>query len=214
MRLFPSLTLLVMVSAVQATEVGGPSTAPVPKGTYSLDKAHASLIFRVSHLGFSTYTARFTRYDAKLDFDPERLGNSSVNVTIDPSSATADNLPEGYTDLMAGKQFLDAAQFPEMRFVSKSIDVQGRDLRIHGELTLHGVTRPIVLEARYNGGYASHPYEPRARVGFSAKGEFKRSDFGIGYGTPAPGSTFGVGDEVQVMLEAEFTGPPVKTAQR
>src|SRR5687768_12433246 len=169
MRLFASLTLLVMVTAGQATEMAGPSTAPVPKGPYALDKAHASLIFRISHLGFSTYAGRFTRDDAKLDFAPQRLGNSSVDVTIEPSSITADNLPEGSADLMAGKQFLDAAQFSEMKFVSKSIDVQGRDLRINGELTLHGVTRPIVLEARYNGGYASHPYEPQARVGFSAK---------------------------------------------
>ena len=79
--------------------------------------------------------------------------------------------------------------------------------RIHGQLTLHGVTRPVVLEAKYNGGYAGHPYDPQARVGFSAQGTFKRSDFGVSYGIPAPGSSFGVGDEITVILETEFTGP-------
>jgi polyisoprenoid-binding protein YceI len=212
MRLLASLTLLAMASATQA-QVPPPSTAPVPKGAYSLDKSHASLIFRVDHLGFSTFTGRFTSYEASLNFDPEQLASSSVNVTIDPRSITSDNAPEGFVATMAGKELLDAAQFPEMKFVSKSIDVSGRNLRINGELTLRGVTKPIVLEARYNGGYAGHPYDPAARIGFSARGAFKRSDFGIAYGVPAPGSSFGVGDEVQVVLEAEFTGPPLRTAK-
>jgi polyisoprenoid-binding protein YceI len=82
--------------------------------------------------------------------------------------------------------------------------------RIHGQLTLHGVTRPLVLDAKYNGGYASHPYEPNARAGFSAQGSFKRSEFGVNYGLPAPGTDFGVGDLVSVTLETEFTGPSKK----
>ncbi len=212
MKLLASLTLLVMASATQAQM---PSTDPVPKGVYSLDKAHASLTFRVSHLGFSTYTARFTRYDAKLNFDPARPTASSVNVSIDPRSISADNAPEGFLDTLAtSKDWLDAERFPQMTFVSKSVVAAGDTLLVEGELTVRGVTRPLVLEARYNGGYASHPYEPQARIGFSAQGSFKRSDFGISYGVPAPGSTFGVGDDVQVILEAEFNGPPPRTAQR
>ncbi len=70
----------------------------------------------------------------------------------------------------------------------------------------------MVLEATYNGGYAGHPYDPRARVGFSAQGTFKRSDFGVSYGIPDPGSSFGVGDQVAVILETEFSGPALATA--
>lgn len=77
----------------------------------------------------------------------------------------------------------------------------------HGELTLHGITKPITLETIFNGGYAGHQYEPRARIGFSAHGAFKRSDFGIAYGIPEPGSNMGVFDDVEVIIEAEFTGP-------
>jgi polyisoprenoid-binding protein YceI len=65
----------------------------------------------------------------------------------------------------------------------------------------------VVLEAKYNGGYASQPMDPNARLGFSATGKFKRSDFGVTVGIPAPGATMGVGDEVQIVLETELSGP-------
>jgi len=136
-------------------------------------------------------------------------------VDIDPRSIEADNAPSGFLQTLAGKDWLDADRFPDMTFRTKSVEVTGPGtFRVNGELTLHGVTRPLALEARYNGGYASHPYEPHARVGFSAQGKFKRSDFGVSYGIPAPGSIMGVSDEVQVTLESEFTGPPPRVASR
>ena len=102
-----------------------------------------------------------------------------------------------------------------MKFVSRHVEVVSpNDLRVSGDLTMHGITRPIVLAARFNGGYAGHPFDPAARVGFSAQGSFKRSEFGLASGVPAPGSTLGVSDEVQVTLEAEFTGPPLKVAKQ
>jgi polyisoprenoid-binding protein YceI len=191
-----------------ATAIDRNAPAPVPAGAYTVDKLHTSLVFRVSHLGFSNYTGRFTGVDGKLDFDPKRIGASRLNVTIDPRSISTDNAPAGFLASLSGQQFLDADRFPEMSYRSKSVELTGANtFRIHGDLTVHGVTKPVVLEASYNGGYASHPYEPRARVGFSAKGAFKRSDFGVSYGIPEPGTTMGVSDEVQVILEAEFTGP-------
>ena len=77
-------------------------------------------------------------------------------------------------------------------------------------LTLLGVTKPVVLEVTFNGGYAGHPFDPNARVGFSGTGSFNRSDFGMGYGVPAPGTTMGVGDTVSVEVETEFTGPALE----
>jgi polyisoprenoid-binding protein YceI len=187
----------------------------VPAGAYTVDKAHTSLIFRVSHLGFSTYTGRFTRVDAKLQFDPRHFDKSSVDVTIDPRSIEADNAPSGFLQTLAGDQWLDADRFPQMSFRTKAVQSTGPDsFRLVGELTLHGVTRPITLDAHYNGGYAGHPFDPHARVGFSARGTFKRSDFGVSYGIPAPGSSFGVGDEVAVTLESEFSGPALQVTQR
>jgi len=70
------------------------------------------------------------------------------------------------------------------------------------------------LNATLNGGYAGHPMDPRARIGFSAKGVLKRSDFGVAYGIPEPGSNMGVGDNVDVIIEAEFNGPPLASANK
>jgi polyisoprenoid-binding protein YceI len=202
---------LLLTASVAYSQVPAASTAPVPAGAYTLDKSHASLVFRVDHLGFSKFTGRFTRYDASLQFDPSKLAASRVTVTIDPRSIHSDNAPEGFLDALAGSDWLNAAAFPEMKFVSQRVETTSANhFRVHGDLTIHGVSKPMVLEASYNGGYASHPFDPQARVGFSATGTFKRSDFGVAYGVPAPGSTFGVADEVSVVLEAEFTGPPAK----
>jgi len=100
-----------------------------------------------------------------------------------------------------------------MKFTSRRVEVVSPEiLRVHGDLTLRGIRRPLVLEARFNGGYASHPFEPAARIGFPAEGTFKRSEYGVALGLPAAGSQFGIGDEVKVMLEAEFSGPPAKVA--
>jgi len=211
MRRLASFAALAFVAyAPLALALDPEAPAAVPKGAYDIDKSHTSLLFRVSHIGFSAYTGRFTRLDAKLDFDPSRLADSRVNVTIDPRSIQADNAPSGFLDSLAGKDWLDADHFPTMSFRSTGVEVTGQNtFRLRGELTMHGVTKPLTLDAIYNGGYASHPYEPRARIGFSATGKFKRSDFGVAYGLPAPGTTMGVGDDVVVLLETEFTGPPL-----
>jgi polyisoprenoid-binding protein YceI len=215
MRTAVLLACCALASTAGANDQPAASTAPVPAGAYQVDKAHTSLVFRVSHLGFSTYTGRFTRLDATLQFDPRNLAGSRVNVNIDPRSIEADNAPSGFLQTLAGKEWLDADRFPEMTFRTKSVEVTGAGtFRVNGEMTLHGVTRPLALEARYNGGYAGHTYEPNARVGFSAQGKFTRSDFGVSYGIPAPGSSFGVGDEVTVTLESEFSGPPLRVANR
>ena len=212
--LLAALSLTLASRAALADDVPAASAAPVPSGAYTVDKAHTSLIFRVNHMGFSTFTGRFTHVDANLQFDPANLAASRVNVTIDPRSIETDNAPAGFLQSLTGKDWLDAERFPGMNFRTQSVEVTGpRTFRVHGELTLHGVTRPLVLEARYNGGYAGHPFDPHARVGFSAQGHFNRSDFGVSFGIPAPGTTMGVGDDVAVTLESEFSGPPLRVAR-
>jgi polyisoprenoid-binding protein YceI len=199
------------VSSDAAEEaVPAASTAPIPAGAYKLDKAHASLLFRVDHLGFSNYTGRFSKFDAQLQYDPAKPESSSVTVTVDPASLQVENPPEGFVATLIGEQWLDAAKFPQMTFKSKQVTRAGKDeLRIDGEMTMHGVSQPVTLMAKFNGGYAGHPFDPNARIGFSAKGSLERSAFGIAYGIPAPGTTMGVSDAVEVIVEAEFTGPPL-----
>jgi polyisoprenoid-binding protein YceI len=183
-------------------------TGSVPGGSYTLDKPHASLIFRVNHLGFSHWTARFTRFDAKLQFDPASPATAQVTVTIDPASITPDNPPPGFVASLRGAQWLNAAQFSKITYRSARVEPVGPNaMRIFGDLTLHGKTQPVVLDATYNGGYIGHPMDPHARIGFSAHGTLKRSDFGIAFGIPQPGSTMGVSDAVEFSIEAEFSGP-------
>jgi polyisoprenoid-binding protein YceI len=187
-------------------------TAP-PAGQYQLDKSHASLQLRVSHLGFSTYTTRFGRFDAELTFDPAKLTAARVVTTIDAVSLEMDGAPTQCIDIVKGPQFLDTAKFPKIIFRSERVRMTGaKSMEISGTLDLHGVTRPIVLTATYNAGYPGMPdMDPHARVGFSAQGSFKRSDFGMAYGVPAPGTTMGVGDLIDVSIEAEFSGPALAT---
>jgi polyisoprenoid-binding protein YceI len=200
-------------SFLLAAEPAGPP-APVgapPAGAYKLDKAHASLVLRVSHLGFSTYTTRFSRFDSDLTLDPKNLSTSQVVTTIDATSFEMDAAPQMCLDIVKGPQMLDTAKFRDIVFKSEEVKMTGaKSMEIIGTLTLRGVTRPMVLVATYNGGYAGMPnMDPQARVGFSAHGSFKRSDFGISFGVPAPGTTVGVGDVIDFSIEAEFTGPPL-----
>ena len=134
-------------------------------------------------------------------------------MTIDPASLELTNPPDGFLDQLRGPQWLATAKFPTITFQSLKVTRTGANtLRIDGNLDLHGVKQPITLDATYNGGYAGHPMDPHARIGFSAHGTFKRSLFGIAYGIPAPGTTMGVSDAVEVIVEAEFSGPPLRTA--
>lgn len=202
-------------AAPAAEPAGEPSRtaalAPdVPAGDYKMDPAHSTLIFRVDHLGFSKYTARFRRFDAQLRFDPRNLTATQLTATVDPRSIETD-FPDpkyNFNAELAGEQWLDAAKFPEIAFRTTRVeDLGNQAMRVHAELTMHGVTRPIVLDATYNGGYVGHPMDPHARVGFSAHGVLRRSEFGISGGIPAAGANMGVGDQVSVVIESEFNGP-------
>jgi polyisoprenoid-binding protein YceI len=201
--------------ASQPAPAVAPAEEPVdvPAGAYTTDPAHTSLLFRVEHLGFSNYTARFKKSTAQLQFDPNNLAASQVTVVVDAKSLETDYPDPATVDFNAellGETWLNAAKYPEITFRSTSVEPTGaRTMRINGELTLRGITKPMVLEARFNGGYRGHPMDPNARIGFSATGVLKRSDFGITYGIPAPGTKFGVSDEVNVIVETEFSGPPL-----
>ena len=200
----------------QAAETAAPPAASpaAPAGQYHLDKSHASLVLRVSHLGFSTYTTRFSRFDAELTFDPSNIAGSKVLTTIDAASFEMDAAPPACLDIVKGPQLLDTAKFPKIIFQSNRVRTTGpKSMQIFGTLTLHGVTRPMVLSATFNGGYPGMPkMDPQARVGFSAHGSFKRSEFGMACGVPAPGTSMGVGDVVDFSIEAEFSGPPLAAA--
>ncbi|MGB8815077.1 MAG: YceI family protein [Paracoccaceae bacterium] len=205
------LVLALMMVGGFAGAVQGQAVSDAPAGNYTLDLGHARLLFRASHLGFSNYTALFTKFEAQLVFDPVAPEAMKVAVQVDPTSVET-HYPDPSIDFNAvieGPEFLDAAAYPVMQFVSTGVVVTGADTAdVTGDLTLHGVTKPMVLAVRFNGGYAGHPMDPGgARIGFSATGVLLRSEFGMGFGIPAPGTTLGVSDRVEVIVEAEFLNP-------
>jgi len=205
--------MVVLASSIASLQVRAEeSEAALPAGTYRLDTHHASLSFSVSHLGFSNYTGGFEVLDATLEFDPDDVAASSVTASIDLESLRLPAPPEGFKDTLLGGQWLNAVAFPVMTFRSTSVTPTGPSTAtVEGVLTLNGNSQPVALQAIFNGGYAGHPMDPAARIGFSAHGVLKRSAFGISFGIPAPGSTMGVGDDVSFEIEAEFNGPPLAT---
>jgi polyisoprenoid-binding protein YceI len=213
-----AMTLVFVAGLAQGADTAMPPAtarvAPPPAGQYHLDKSHASLVLRVSHFGFSTYTTRFSRYESELTFDPNNLAASKVVTTIDAASLATDAWPTKCIEILNGPQLLDTAKYPQIVFKSGKIQMTGaKTMKISGSLTLHGVTKPVVLTASFNGGYAGMAnMDPNARIGFSAHGAFKRSDFGMGFGIPAAGSKVGVGDLIDFSIETEFVGPPLPAA--
>jgi polyisoprenoid-binding protein YceI len=204
-------------TAPAAATPAAPASDALP-GAYRMDLSHTSVNFRVSHLGFSKWTARFTKMDGTLNFDPANPAAQSVTATIDATSLQT-NYPDAKTldfDAEVEKSFLDTAKYPTITFKSTKVTPTGPNTAdLTGDLTLHGVTKPVTLKATFNGGYKPNAMDPGGRIGFSAHGVFKRSDFGITYGIPAPGTNMGVGDDVEVIIETEFqmvSPPPVQGA--
>lgn len=199
--------------AAAETTAPAPDVSKLPAGAYTLDPAHASVTFKVNHLGFSFYTASFRTFTADLQLDPARPETATVNATIDLTSLSLPTPPAGFVEELLGDQWLGATSHPQASFVSTSVTRTGpATADILGNFTLKGVTKPVTLHATFNGGYEGHPQDPHARIGFSAHGVLKRSDFGITLGIPAPGSTMGVFDDVSFEIETELSGPALQSA--
>lgn len=218
MKKIITLSLIVLFASINSNAAVSAETKPadVPAGDYVLDKSHASLVFKVSHLGFSQYTAQFRTFDAKLKFDPAKPEASSVEANIDPFSLALPTPPAGFTEELLGDKWLNTKKFPKITFKSTKVEVlQGNRGRITGDLTLNGITKPVDLETQFNGGWRGLPdMDPHARIGFSAHGVLKRSEFGIAYGIPEKGSNMGVSDEVEFDIEAEFSGPAMDNVKK
>jgi polyisoprenoid-binding protein YceI len=202
MRLAILAAALLTSTAAFAADAPPPYTPPTtdiskaPSGHYVVEKDHASITFKVMHMGYAYYTMRFNDFDASIDLDRLKPEKSKVNVTIRPASLDSNN-PK-LTEHVSAKEFFDIAQYPTITFASTSIEkTDASHGKVHGNLTMHGVTKPIVLDATFNGG-GPHMMYKKYDLGFSATTTVKRSEFGMGYGVPM------VGDDILVSIETEF----------
>jgi polyisoprenoid-binding protein YceI len=203
----------VPVEASVAPATAALDVSKLPAGAYKLDPLHASLVFHANHLGFSNYTGQFRNFTADMTLDPSQPEKTTLIATIDLKSLDLPTSPADFIAELLSDKFLDASITPQLKFESTSVTLTGpATADILGNFTMRGITKPVTLHATFNGGYDGHPMDPAARVGFSAHGVLKRSEFGIDYGIPSPGTTMGVSDEVTFEIEAEFNGPPLKTA--
>ena len=168
----------------------------VEGGHFKLDKSHARIVFSTTHLGFSTYYGFFGDLDAKLDYDPKSPAASTLEVSINLNGLVT-NDPKMDENLKSSDYF-DVAKFPVATFKSTKIEVTGADKgKITGDLTLHGVTKPVVLDATLNRG-GIHPVTQDYILGFDATGSLSRSEFGIKTLVPF------VGDQVKLTISCEF----------
>ncbi|OAN51098.1 hypothetical protein A6A04_16865 [Paramagnetospirillum marisnigri] len=198
MKLAP-LVLVAALAAVQpafAQSSASTDPAKVEAGRYVVDKTHAKIIFSFNHLGFSTSYGLFSDFDAEMTFDPKSPAKSSLAVSVNMDGVVT-TVPKFDAHLKSPDLF-DTAKYPTASFKSTAIEVTGPTTgRITGELTLHGVTRPVVLDTTFNGA-GVHPMNKKFVAGFNATAKLKRSDFGLGYALPV------VGDEVTLTISTEF----------
>jgi len=175
----------------------------MPAGDYTLDRAHATLLWKVSHVGLSSYIGRFTDFTVDLNFKPEAVEQSSLKVSVDPTSLATDypyHEKEDFSKkLSTGEKWLDAGAYPHIQFVSKSIKKTGETTGVvYGDLTFLGVTKPLSLDVVFNGAYLEKPFASVPALGFSATGTLKRSDWGLATYVPM------IGDEVELEIEVEL----------
>lgn len=210
---------LALVACTQPAENAPPAPPePVaidaPSGDYTLDPVHSSVIVRANRFGLSNYPVRMTGLSGTLNFDAENPTQSRVAVTVAADSVqTGFSGERNFDDELENSEWLDAANHPTATFTSTGVELTGANTgRLTGDLTIRGVTRPLVLEVTFNRGYRQHPMGlPMAVLGFSAHGEFKRSDYGMNVLLPATTGGVGVADEVRLEIEAEFAHPGPQT---
>jgi polyisoprenoid-binding protein YceI len=173
-----------------------PTLTSVKGGTYKVESYHTQVGFSLSHFGFTNYSGLFSGATGSLRLDPSNPATSRLDVTI-PVQSILTTVP-ALTDELKGDKWFDATKFPQATFTSTNVTV-GRDgeTTITGNLTLHGVTKPIILHAHLLGA-GVNPIDKAYTVGFEASGTIKRSDFGISQYLPA------LGDEVQLSIAGAF----------
>lgn len=183
-----AITLGLAVASIATFSIAKPVA-------YKIDPTHTATVFSWNHLGFSTPSANFTDIQGTINVDNEKPVNSSVNVTI-PVSSINSNVPALDKEFQQEGWF-DAAKYPNITFKSTKLETKDKKhFKITGDLTVKGITKPVVLDAVLN-KRGIHPMSKLDTVGFNATTSFNRSAFGIGNLVP------NVGDKITVNITTE-----------
>jgi polyisoprenoid-binding protein YceI len=175
--------------------------------TWNIDPAHSQTSFTVKHLMISTVRGEFTKTTGKIVLDEANITRSTVEATIDIASISTRE--EKRDTHLKSPEFFDAAKFPTMTFKSTKVEKHGDGLKVTGDLTMHGVTKPVVLDVTGPTKEIKDPWG-LARRGVSATAKVNRKDFGVSYGPDAM-----VSDMVAIAIDAEIVkeAPPAAPAK-
>jgi polyisoprenoid-binding protein YceI len=195
MRIRP---LSVLFLAAFPAALAAASPAPSPEATapvrWRIDTTHSELSFRIRHL-VSRVSGTFNEWSGAIVADPGNLAGGSVEVEIRTASIFTSN--ERRDNHLRSDDFFDAPNHPSITFRSTRVEQRGRELRVHGNLTIRGVTRPVVLE----GAMLEVTGEPgRRRIGFEAETRIDRMDYGVSWNRGAEGGGVMLGDEVTIRI--------------
>jgi polyisoprenoid-binding protein YceI len=194
--ILPALTLLTVAS------LAAPTAAPVPAHPvdaqapvqWEIDRAHSELTFRIRHM-VSRVSGTFGDWSGSIVADPANLSGGRVEVDI--RTASIDTRNERRDTHLRSDDFFDADNHPNITFRSSRVETTGSDLRIHGDLTIRGVTRPVVLEGRLL-AVAGEP--GRRRMGLEAETTINRMDYGVSWNRAAEVGGVVLGDDVRITI--------------
>jgi len=199
-RIVTLLAILVSFSVV-STQAQTDAFDGIPSGAYEVDLSHASIVWKVSHSGFSTYVGRFTDFSAALNLDTNNFTKSSVDVDIkvDSISTAYPWADEEDFDAKLSKDWFKSETYPSITFVTESVSslIDGK-AKVSGKMTMLGQTHPVVLDITFNKGAASHRFKKVPVVGFSATTSLDRTVWGLSKYAP------NIGAVVTVEIEGEF----------
>jgi polyisoprenoid-binding protein YceI len=168
---------------------------------WTIDPAHARIGFAVRHMMLSTVRGEFTRFDGQVELDEDDPTAARVDLTID--AASIDTRNEMRDQHLRSDDFLAAERYPELRFRSTRVErLDEHRARLHGQLTIRGVTRPVTLEARYEGRAVS-PWGTLS-AGFRLEGRLNRKDWGLTWNQALESGGLLVGEEVRLDIEVEL----------
>lgn len=165
-------------------------------GTYTLDPGHTQVVFSWNHFGYSNPTAQFGKIEGTLDFDAANPTKASVKVTI-PLASVNSNVGK-LDEHLQSADFFDSAKYPDAVFKSTKVEkgASENQLKVTGDLSLHGVTKPVVLDVTVN-KVGEHPMRKAPAAGFDATATIKRSEFGITKYVPM------VSDDIKLHITSE-----------
>lgn len=196
MKKLTALTLLILLALFLSV---GASETRAEAVVYDIDPDHSQVTFKVKHLGISNVRGGFDLFTGTYSFDEENPANSTVETEIVASSINTNKKKRD--DHLRSDEFLDAEKFPSITFKSKEVRGSGDDLEIVGDLTIHGVTKEVVLDTDYEGS-VTDPWGNK-RSAFSATTEINRKDFGMTWNKALEAGGFVVGDEVKITIDVQ-----------